>query len=138
MNTSSHIESPVKASGRVLAPHRVSSRPPASAKGDIVANLPIPASGVLVTRFLVSADVERSARFYRDVLGGETVRTWEPSSVALANSWDVSVSSDGRDLYVPDATNSQIASFSIGARAQLKPAGHPQLLPAGSAGIAAS
>lgn len=82
--------------------------------------------------------VERSARFYRDVLGGEAVRTWEPSIVALANSWDVSVSSDGRDLYVPDATNSQIASFSIGARAQLKPAGHPQLLPAGSAGIAAS
>jgi hypothetical protein len=54
----------------------------------------------------------------------------------LTNSWDVSVSSDGRDLYVPDATNSQIASFSIGARAQLKPAGHPQLLAAGSAGIA--
>lgn len=98
---------------------------------------PIPASGVLVTRFLVSADVERSARFYRDVLGGEAVRTWEPSIAALANSWDVSVSSDGRDLYVPDATNSQIASFSIGARAQLKPAGHPQLLPAGSASIAA-
>ena len=116
----------------------MSSRPPASAKGDIVASLPIPASGVLVTRFLVSADVERSARFYRDVLGGEVVRTGEPSIVALANSWDVSVSSDGRDLYVPDATNSQIASFSIGARAQLKPAGHPQLLPAGSAGIAAS
>ena len=38
----------------------------------------------------------------------------------------------------PCYTNSQIASFSIGARAQLKPAGHPQLLPAGSAGIAAS
>jgi catechol 2,3-dioxygenase-like lactoylglutathione lyase family enzyme len=35
----------------------------------------------------VSADVERSARFYRDVLGGEVVRTGEPSIVALANSW---------------------------------------------------
>lgn len=35
----------------------------------------IPASGVLVTRFLVSADVERLARFYRDVLGDEVVRT---------------------------------------------------------------
>ena len=72
------------------------------------------------------------------MLCGEAVRTWEPSIVALANSWDVSVSSDGRDLYVPDATNSQIASFSIGTRAQLKPAGHPPLLPAGSAGSAAS
>lgn len=85
----------------------------------------------------MSADVGRSARFYRDVLGDEVVRTGEPSIVALANSWDVSVSSDDHDLYVPDATNSQIASFSIGARAQLKP-GHPQLLAAGSAGIAAS
>jgi hypothetical protein len=46
----------------------------------------------------VSADVERSARFYRDMLGDEAVRTGEPSIVALANSWDVSVSSDGRDL----------------------------------------
>jgi hypothetical protein len=48
------------------------------------------------------------------------------------------VSSDGRDLYVLDGTNNQIASFSIGAGAQIKPAGRLQLLPAGSAGIAAS
>jgi len=35
----------------------------------------------------VSDDVERSRRFYTDVLGGETIRAGEPSFVALANSW---------------------------------------------------
>jgi catechol 2,3-dioxygenase-like lactoylglutathione lyase family enzyme len=35
----------------------------------------------------VSENVERSRRFYVDVLGGATVREGEPSIVALANSW---------------------------------------------------
>jgi catechol 2,3-dioxygenase-like lactoylglutathione lyase family enzyme len=35
----------------------------------------------------VSDDVERSRRFYTEVLGGETVRSGEPTIVALANSW---------------------------------------------------
>jgi catechol 2,3-dioxygenase-like lactoylglutathione lyase family enzyme len=52
-----------------------------------MANLPIPAEGLLLTHFIVSDDVERSRRFYTDVLGGETVRAGEPSFVALANSW---------------------------------------------------
>jgi catechol 2,3-dioxygenase-like lactoylglutathione lyase family enzyme len=52
-----------------------------------VGGLPIPSEGILLTHFVVSADVERSRRFYTDVLGGETVREGEPSMVALANSW---------------------------------------------------
>jgi catechol 2,3-dioxygenase-like lactoylglutathione lyase family enzyme len=36
--------------------------------------------------FIVSDDVERSRRFYTEVLGGEVVRDGEPSFVALANS----------------------------------------------------
>ena len=52
-----------------------------------MAQPPIPDSGILLTHFIVSADVERSRRFYTDVLGGETVRAGEPSFVALANSW---------------------------------------------------
>jgi catechol 2,3-dioxygenase-like lactoylglutathione lyase family enzyme len=40
-----------------------------------------------LTHFIVSNDVERSRRFYTEVLGGETVRAGEPSFVALANSW---------------------------------------------------
>ena len=43
--------------------------------------------GILLTHFLVSADVERSRRFYTDVLGGVTVQSGEPTYVALANSW---------------------------------------------------
>jgi catechol 2,3-dioxygenase-like lactoylglutathione lyase family enzyme len=48
---------------------------------------PSPAQGFLVAHFIVSDDVERSRRFYTDVLGGVTVRSGEPTYVALANSW---------------------------------------------------
>jgi catechol 2,3-dioxygenase-like lactoylglutathione lyase family enzyme len=52
-----------------------------------MAELPAPKEGIALTHFVVSADVERSRRFYTDVLGGESVREGEPSMVALANSW---------------------------------------------------
>jgi catechol 2,3-dioxygenase-like lactoylglutathione lyase family enzyme len=52
-----------------------------------MAELPAPAHGIVLTHFIVAADVERSRRFYTDVLGGETVLAGEPSFVALANSW---------------------------------------------------
>ncbi|HEX4564291.1 MAG TPA: VOC family protein [Solirubrobacteraceae bacterium] len=50
-------------------------------------HLPTPDEGIILTHFIVSADVERSRRFYSEVLGGEVVRAGEPSFVALANSW---------------------------------------------------
>lgn len=50
-------------------------------------DLPIPAEGILLTHFVVAADVARSAAFYRDILGGTVVREGEPSMVRLANSW---------------------------------------------------
>jgi catechol 2,3-dioxygenase-like lactoylglutathione lyase family enzyme len=49
--------------------------------------LPAPSEGIVLTHFIVSDDVERSRRFYTEVLGGETVRAGEPSFVSLANSW---------------------------------------------------
>jgi catechol 2,3-dioxygenase-like lactoylglutathione lyase family enzyme len=52
-----------------------------------MAEFPAPADGIVLTHFIVSDDVERSRRFYTEVLGGETVRSGEPSFVALANSW---------------------------------------------------
>src|ERR671931_599550 len=52
-----------------------------------MAEFPAPREGIVLTQFIVSDDVERSCRFYTDVLGGETVREGEPSIVALANSW---------------------------------------------------
>jgi catechol 2,3-dioxygenase-like lactoylglutathione lyase family enzyme len=52
-----------------------------------MASLPIPQEGILLTHFIVAEDVERSRRFYTEVLGGTTVRAGEPSFVALANGW---------------------------------------------------
>jgi catechol 2,3-dioxygenase-like lactoylglutathione lyase family enzyme len=52
-----------------------------------MAEFPAPEEGIVLTHFIVSGDVERSRRFYTDVLGGETVRAGEPSFVQLANSW---------------------------------------------------
>lgn len=52
-----------------------------------MAELPAPTEGFVLTHFIVAEDVERSARFYTDVLGGELVLKGEPSIVALANSW---------------------------------------------------
>src|SRR5438309_8022770 len=60
-----------------------------------MANLPAPDEGIILTHFIVSADVERSRRFYTEVLGGETVRAGEPSFVALANSWIIINSGGG-------------------------------------------
>jgi catechol 2,3-dioxygenase-like lactoylglutathione lyase family enzyme len=45
--------------------------------------------GILLTHFIVSRDVERSARFYSEVLGGRVVFSPEPTYVELANSWIV-------------------------------------------------
>ena len=52
-----------------------------------MADMPAPSEGIVLTHFIVSDDVDRSRRFYTEVLGGETVRAGEPSFVRLANSW---------------------------------------------------
>ena len=52
-----------------------------------MAEFPAPKEGIVLTHFIVSDDVERSRRFYTDVLGGQTVVAGEPSFVQLANSW---------------------------------------------------
>ena len=52
-----------------------------------MAELPLPSDGIALTHFIVSDDIERSCRFYADVLGGEVVMEGQPSIVALANSW---------------------------------------------------
>jgi catechol 2,3-dioxygenase-like lactoylglutathione lyase family enzyme len=53
-----------------------------------MAEFPAPKEGIALTNFIVSADVDRSRRFYTEVLGGEAVLAGsEFSIVALANSW---------------------------------------------------
>ena len=51
-----------------------------------MAEFPTPTDGIVLTHFIVSDDVERSGRFYTEVLGGEVVMEGEPTIVALANS----------------------------------------------------
>ena len=52
-----------------------------------------PPEGLVLTRFIVSDDVERSRRFYTEVLGGRVVfsgkPSGEPTNVALSNGWIV-------------------------------------------------
>ena len=69
-----------------------------------MAESPIPAEGIVLTHFIVSDDVERSRRFYADVLGGETVRVGEPTTVALANSWVIINVGGGPTDDKPDVT----------------------------------
>jgi catechol 2,3-dioxygenase-like lactoylglutathione lyase family enzyme len=67
-----------------------------------VAEGPIPREGILLTHFVVAEDVERSAAFYSDVLGGETVMQGEPSIVQLANSWVIINVGGGPTVDKPD------------------------------------
>src|ERR1700733_12887113 len=45
-----------------------------------------PAQRMVVGHFIVSDDIERSRRFYTEVLGGTVVYGPEPTNVSLANS----------------------------------------------------
>ena len=46
-----------------------------------------PVQRMVVTHFIVSDDVERSRRFYTEVLGGKVVFGPEPTNIALANNY---------------------------------------------------
>ena len=59
---------------------------------------------MLLTHFIVSADVERSLGFYRDVLGGEVVWEGEPSIVALASGWIIINAGGGPTEDKPEVT----------------------------------
>ena len=58
-----------------------------------MAELPPPSEGMVLTHFIVSQDVERSRRFYTEVLGGTVVFSGkpngEPTNVQLSNSFIV-------------------------------------------------
>lgn len=67
-----------------------------------MAERPLPSEGFLLTHFIVAEDVERSRRFYADVLGGETIQEGEPSIVQLANSWIIINAGGGPTPDKPD------------------------------------
>ena len=52
-----------------------------------MSELPPPPEGIALAHFIVSDDVERSRRFYTEVLGGRLAFSGEVTYVALANSW---------------------------------------------------
>ena len=56
---------------------------------------PQPAVLMMVTHFIVSDDVERSRRFYTEVLGGKEVFGPVPTNIALANTFIVINSGGG-------------------------------------------
>jgi catechol 2,3-dioxygenase-like lactoylglutathione lyase family enzyme len=66
------------------------------------AGLPIPDEGILLTHFVVSADVARSRTFYAEVLGGDVVMEGEPSMVTLANAWVIINVGGGPTIDKPD------------------------------------
>src|SRR5215469_15105812 len=49
--------------------------------------LPPPPEGIVLAHFIVSDDVERSRRFYTEVLGGRVAFAGAVTYVALSNSW---------------------------------------------------
>ena len=53
-----------------------------------MAEFPAPSEGILITHLIISRDVDRSRRFYTEVLGGEALLEGDEFSiVALANGW---------------------------------------------------
>ncbi len=46
-----------------------------------------PKTGFVLTHFLTVADVSRAAEFYSRVLGGQIIRSGEPTILQVANSW---------------------------------------------------
>src|SRR5260370_29200521 len=69
-------------------------KPQTQGRSKQMAQFPAPKEGILITLFMVSRDVERSRRFYVEVLGGEALLEGEPSIVALANGW-ITISTGG-------------------------------------------
>jgi catechol 2,3-dioxygenase-like lactoylglutathione lyase family enzyme len=82
-----------------------------------MAEFPAPKAGIALTYFIVSQDVERSRRFYTEVLGGEAVLEGELSIVALANGWvTISVAGGPTDdkptvALVPPPDPHRVSSF---------------------------
>ncbi len=72
---------------------------------------------MVVAHFIVSDDVERSRRFYTEVLGGKTVISGEAGDevtyVALANSWIIINVGGGPTDDKPTVTNQDANSLSF-------------------------
>jgi catechol 2,3-dioxygenase-like lactoylglutathione lyase family enzyme len=61
--------------------------PPEAGTGASDAEWPIPKDGLVVTHLLIVRDVQRSRRFYSDVLGATTLMEGPPAILRFANTW---------------------------------------------------
>ena len=73
-----------------------------------------PAEDMVVNYFIVSDDVERSRRFYTDVLGGRVAFSGGPTNVALSNSWIVINAGGGPTDDKPDGHPGDARATAIG------------------------
>ena len=60
--------------------------------------------GIVLTQMLIVADVERSVRFYRDVLGAEVLRDDAPAMLRFHNGWIVINTGGGPTPDKPEVT----------------------------------
>ena len=75
---------------------------------------------MLVTQFIVVADVAASVRFYSEVLGGTVISATAPGMVKLSNSWIIintggppTIDKPATTLVVPDATGTVSAFMDL-------------------------
>jgi catechol 2,3-dioxygenase-like lactoylglutathione lyase family enzyme len=62
------------------------------------------AQGIVLTQMLIVADIERSVRFYRDVLGAEVLRDDAPAMLRFYNGWIVINTGGGPTPDKPEVT----------------------------------
>ncbi|MBV9192953.1 MAG: VOC family protein [Solirubrobacterales bacterium] len=60
--------------------------------------------GIVLTQMLIVADIERSVRFYRDVLGATVVRDQAPAMLRFYNGWIVINTGGGPTPDKPEVT----------------------------------
>ncbi len=61
-------------------------------------------NGMVLTHLLIVSDVERSVRFYRDLLGATVVREGEPSILRFCDGWLILNMGGGPTPDKPDVT----------------------------------
>jgi predicted enzyme related to lactoylglutathione lyase len=80
-------------------------------------DFPVPTEGFVVIHFLAVADIQRSVKFYSDVLGGETLMDSGLGMVKLANTWIIvnvggGPTDDKPDVYLsPPKEPNQVQQF---------------------------
>ena len=69
-----------------------------------MAESPVLSDEIVLAHFIVSDNIDRSRRFYTEVLGGEAVVLGQPTYVALANGWVIINVGGGPTDDKPDTT----------------------------------